>query len=365
MTDIRCTNCKRPYPGQGDPYRCPTCTGLFDYAGPFAYDPARVDPQQPGVWRYRHTFGLVPDAPAVTLGEGGTPLIWQAALGRRLGFKLEFLNPTGAYKDRGSAVLAGFLRSRGVEAAVEDSSGNAGASFAAYAAAAGIQARIFVPDATSGPKLSQIETYGAQVARIMGSRSNAAEAVLQAVDQGAVYASHAYLPHVLAGYATIAYELYEQAGGAPGTVVTPVGAGNLLLAIARGFLALQQAGLIERLPVMVGVQALACAPLWALFQYGAAGLGLVAEAPTLAEGVRVRHPVRGDAVMQMLAQNHGLLAAVEEADILPGREALAHLGFYVEPTSAIVWNGLQQVLETLPDPIVLVLTGSGLKYRPT
>jgi threonine synthase len=369
MTEIRCTNCHRPYPEQGAtsqvaPYRCPTCTGLFDYAGPFDFDPAQVARSQPGLWRYRHSLGLPQEAPVVSLGEGNTPLIWREVLGRRLGFKLEFLNPSGAYKDRGSAVLTSFLRSRGVEAAVEDSSGNAGASFAAYAAAAGIQARIFVPDATSGPKLDQIKAYGAEVIRVMGPRSNAAEAVLKAVDQGAVYASHAYLPHVLAGYATIAYELYEQVGGVPGAVVAPAGAGNLLLAMARGFLALQQAGLIERIPVMVGVQALACAPLWALFQYGGAGLSMVAEAPTLAEGVRVRHPVRGDAVMEMLAQQQGLLAAVDEPDILPGRDALAHLGFYVEPTSAIVWNGLQQVSEALPDPVVLVLTGSGLKYHP-
>jgi len=361
MIEIRCTNCRRPYPELGAPYRCPTCFGLYDYASLPEYDPGKVDPTQSSMWRYRHTFGLPEEAPQITIGEGNTPLVWREVFGRRMAFKLEFLNPTGSYKDRGSAVLSSFLRWRGVEAAVEDSSGNAGASFAAYAAAAGIQARVFVPDSASGPKRTQIERYGAQVVRILGPRSNAAQAAVQAVEKGAVYASHAHLPQVLVGYATLAYELYAQMGEAPGALVAPAGQGNLLLAVARGFGALKAAGLIEHIPRMVGVQALACAPLWALFRYGAAGLGWVAEGETLAEGVRVRFPMRGDAVMQMLAEQEGLLAAVDEPDILTGRDQLARLGFYVEPTSAIVWNALQQVAEDLPDPIAVVLTGSGLK----
>jgi threonine synthase len=361
MTEIHCTNCRRPYPEQGAPYRCPHCSGLFDFAGPLAYDPAQVEPDRPGIWRYRHTFGLPGDAPQVTIGEGNTPLVWREAFGRQVAFKLEFLNPTGSYKDRGSALLVSFLRSRGVETAVEDSSGNAGASFAAYAAAAGLQARVFVPDYASGPKRSQIEAYGAQVVRILGTRSQTGEAALRAVEQGAIYASHAYLPHGLAGYATLAYEVYQQCGGAPGAVLLPAGQGNLLLSVTRGFAALKQAGLLDRIPAMVGVQALACAPLWAFSRYGADGLAWVAEGETLAEGVRVRHPVRGDAVLQTLAAYRGQIVAVDEPDILPGQQALARLGLYVEPTSALVWNALQQVIDQLPDPVVAVLTGSGLK----
>jgi threonine synthase len=361
MTEIRCTNCRRLYPGEGAPYRCPVCTGIFDYDSPPVFENAKIDSRQPGIWRYRHTFGLTEAAPLVSLGEGNTPLVWRKALGREVAFKLEFLNPTGAYKDRGSSVLTSFLLERGVHQAVEDSSGNAGASFAAYAAAAGIQARIYVPDSASGPKRTQIERYGAQVVRIMGPRSNAAQAAVRSVDEGFVYASHACLPQALAGYATLAFELFEQMGKAPGSIIMPAGQGNLLLATTRGFAALKLAGLIDRAPVMVGVQAFACAPLWALFRYGAAGLGWVSEGETLAEGVRVRFPTRGDAVMGVIAEHGGMLLAVDEPDILPGRDQFARLGFYVEPTSAIVWNAFQQVADELPDPVVIVLTGSGLK----
>ncbi len=368
---IACTNCRQPYPDHGTPYRCPACGGLFDDPTPPPYDPSRLDTRQPGIWRYRHTFGLVADAEAVSLGEGNTPLVWAEAFGIPVAFKCEYQNPSGSFKDRGSAVIVGFLLSRGVREVVEDSSGNAGSSLAAYAARAGLKARLYIPDSASGPKRLQIEGYGAEVVRILGPRSNAAQAVLSAVQTDSAlgearlaYASHAYLPFNLPGYATLAYELLDQMGGPPGSLVLPVGQGGLLLGVWRGFLALKAAGLIAELPRLVGVQARACAPLWALFAYGPAGLSWVAEAPTLAEGIRVRHPLRGDAVLQAVADSRGELLAVDEEEILPGREQLARRGLYVEPTSAVVWGALAQIVGRLPEPIAVVLTGSGLKSLP-
>jgi threonine synthase len=361
MTELVCTNCRQSYPSQGAPYRCPVCGGLYDFDVLPGFDPQDVGRDAAGIWRYRRTFALPEDAPEVTLGEGATELAWREVFGRRVAFKLEFQNPTGSYKDRGAAVLVSFLRSRRISAAVEDSSGNAGAAFAAYARQTGIGARLFVPDSTSSAKRAQIESYGAELIRVLGPRSNAAGAALRAVEQGAIYASHAYQPYVLPGYATIAYELFEQVGAVPGAVVAPAGQGNLLLALGRGFRALQLAGLVERLPRLVGVQALACAPLWAVFRYGAAGLGWVSEGETLAEGVCIKHPVRGDAVLEMVKLSNGAFVAVEEEDILPGRDQLSALGFNVEPTSAIVWSALAQIVQQLPDPVVVVLTGAGFK----
>ncbi len=359
---VRCTNCGRPYPDQGAPYRCLKCGSVFDFVELPVYDAHLIDASQPGIWRYRHALGLPQNSPVVTLGEGRTPLVWAEVHQRQVAFKLEFLNPSGSFKDRGSAALVSFLASRKVKAAIEDSSGNAGASFAAYAARAGIQARVFVPESASGPKRRQIEAYGAQVEAVPGARSNAAQAVVEAASRGALYGSHAYLPFNLPGYATIAYEIYEQLGKAPGTLVLPAGQGGLLLGASRGFASLKLAGIIQNTPRLVGVQARACAPLWAVSNYGANGLSWVAEAPTLAEGVRVLHPLRGDAVLRAVEESCGLFLAVEEAEILPGRDQLANRGFYVEPTSALVWNALEQGLDNMPDPVVVILTGSGLKY---
>lgn len=361
MPIVHCLNCHQPYPEQGTPYRCPNCGGLYDFSATSVFDPAQLNSALPGIWRYLHTFGLPENAQPVYLGEGDTPLLWSQAFGHEIAFKLEYLNPTGSFKDRGSALLVSFLQSRQVMSVVEDSSGNAGASLAAYAARAGLQARIFVPDYASGPKRSQIDAYGAEIVRILGPRSNTSEAVRRAAEQGSIYASHAYMPFGLPGYATIAYEMVEQMGTAPRTVIAPTGQGNLLLALGRGFQALKKAGAINDLPHLVGVQARACAPLWAVFSYGAAGLGWVTEGETLAEGVRIKNPIRGDALLQLVAESSGLFVAVDEEDILPGRDELARRGLYVEPTSAIVWSALSQVVDQLPDPIAVVLTGSGYK----
>lgn len=357
-----CSGCGRAYPEEGLAFRCPECGGTYDFVHPLTYRPAsREGEPSRGIGRYRASFPLPDDAQFISLGEGGTPLARAEVEGRSIYFKSEHLNPTGSFKDRGTAVLVSVLRSQGVEAAVEDSSGNAGASFAAYAARAGMRAQIFVPDYASGPKRKQIEVYGANIVRIMGPRSNATEAALRAVGDGAVYASHAYLPHGLAGMATVAFELYEQLGTAPGAVIVPVGQGTLFLGLRRGFAALKSAGHIDSLPRLIAVQAIACAPIWAVQQGGTTGLLWTKEQDTVAEGIRIVHPLRGDEVLQALESTKGWAVAVDDAEIIAGRRELARRGFYVEPTSAVVWPGLKRVLEKVPDPVVVVLTGAGFK----
>jgi threonine synthase len=280
---------------------------------------------------------------------------------RVLHVKCEHLNPTGSFKDRGTAVLISALSSAEVAEAVEDSSGNAGASFAAYAARAGIRARVFVPFSASGPKRSQIEAYGAELVLVEGPRSAASEAVRRAADRGVVYASHAYLPHGMAGVATIAYEIVEQLGCAPGALLAPVGHGGLLVGVHRGFDALLCAGAIAALPRMIGVQARACAPVWAAYTSGGPGLSLVLEGETRAEGIRVRFPVRGDAVLAAVEASAGTMVAVSEEELLHAWEVLGRAGLYVEPTSAVVWSAASLLLDELPDPAVAILTGSGFK----
>lgn len=359
---FRCTNCGQSYPTSAFPYCCEKCGGLFDYQDPIPYDP--VQPARSGrrsIERYRRSFPLPADVDFISLGEGDTPLISHRIFSREIFFKCEHLNPTGSFKDRGSAVLVSALIAAGIKEVIEDSSGNAGASLAAYAARAGIQASIYVPESASGPKRSQIGAYGAQVVQIPGPRSATARAVQREAERDVVYASHAYLPHGIAGIATIAFEIAEQLKGSPGTVIAPVGHGTLLLGLHRGFQALQSAGEIDRIPVLVGVQASACAPLCAAFTGGVSGLYTISEGETVAEGVRIIQPLRGDAILQAIAESEGKMIAVDEEKILKGRDALARIGLYVEPTSALVICVLEEVLETCPDPIVLILTGSGFK----
>lgn len=363
--EISCVNCGSPYPSIGLPFCCTQCGQLYDFHSPLIFDQAQVDGSQPGIWRYRHTFGAFTVNEPVSLGEGGTPLLWANTFGHMVAFKCEFLNPSGSFKDRGSAIVTALLKTRGISKAVEDSSGNAGASFAAYAARAGIKARIFVPESTSGPKRRQIEAYGAELISISGSRSDAAEAAMSATKGGAIYASHAYLPFNLAGYATAAYEIYDQLGSImPGAVILPVGQGGLLLGLVRGFEALRIANNIKvNTPKIIGVQTRACAPIWELFTEGKVRTDISDMKRILAEGIQVCHPMRGDMVIQLVMESHGSICVVDEVKIIPGRNALARMGFFVEPTSAIVWSALQQTLQDLPDPIIVILTGSGYKYE--
>lgn len=359
--NITCRGCKSAYPLEKFPHLCPVCGDLFGFRAGLDYSTENTEVDLPGIWRYRKSFCLPENAPVVTLGEGDTPLIWSDIGGKEVGFKLESLNPTGSFKDRGTAVLASWLVAAEIKAAVEDSSGNAGASFAAYASRVGISGKVFVPAYASGPKRNQIQSYGAEVIPVPGPRSKAAEAVLKEVEEGAVYASHAYLPHGIAGIATIAYELYQQIGAVPGTILMPVGHGSLLMGIAMGFDAMFKNGEISRVPRLIGIQAASCAPLWKAFSMDSSDPVEVDQHQTAAEGVAISNPYHGREVLAAVNRSGGIFLQVQEEEIVSGHQNLAEMGIYVEPTSALVWAGLELFAAKMPDPIIGIITGHGLK----
>lgn len=358
-----CSKCGKPYPLKGAPFKCP-CGGVYDYIDFPAFQPEQIDLSKDGLWKYHSSFGFGTEIPVISLGEGNTPLVETEFNSQPVWLKQEQLNPSGSYKDRGSAVLASFLVSRGVTSAIEDSSGNAGASFAAYAARAGIHARIFIPASASGPKRRQIEAYGTAVQSIPGPRSESAMAALAEANTGQIYASHAFMPFGLIGIATIAYEIFEQLGKkAPGTVIAPVGHGGCLYGLMQGFAALRKAAVVDNEPFYVGVQAAGCAPIFNAFQNCQFTLREPAESDTIAEGVRVSSPVRGEAILKKLAGGNGCLLAVDDTRLMSAYREIAARGFFVEPTSALVWAVLPEIIGKCPGPFVLVLTGSGLKTQ--
>lgn len=314
-----------------------------------------------GIWRYLNTFNLPEGSPIITLGEGDTPLVWREINNKKVAFKLEYLNPTGSFKDRGAALIVSFLKNRGVFEAIEDSSGNAGASFAAYAASAAIHAKIYIPEYASGPKKKQIQAYGAEIIQVPGPRTNASFEVCRAAELGVTYASHAYLPFGIPGFATLAYELVDQIGDVPGSIILPVGQGGLLLGLIRGFEALRRAEVITQFPKVIGVQAKVCAPLWLSYTSNNEASNFDTEGKTIAEGVRISQPLRKNSIIKSMKKWKGLFHVVDENDILPCQEALAKEGFFVEPTSAIVWDVLNNFHIEIPEPAVFILTGCGLK----
>lgn len=366
-----CAECGGSARWSSDVWRC-GCGGPFEFAEAPSFGVEVIDPQQPGLWRYRALLPLPPEAEPVTMGEGWTPLVAGEFDGLPVFWKLEFLNPTGSYKDRGIAPLMTWLRAYGVRAVVEDSSGNAGASVAAYAARAGIAATIFVPAHASPAKRAQIGIYGASVVPVPGPRVEATRAAEAALKGGVAYASHVWQPAMLAGLHTLAWEVWEQMGRrAPDWLVAPVGQGTLLLGAHRGFRALRQAGLMERMPRLVAVQAALCAPLHAAWSRGldhvpaAPNIGSPGR-PSVAEGIRIVRPVRGRQLLRAIRESDGLVLTVDEEQILAAQRALAHRGLYVEPTSAAPVAALASLREHVEagQTVVVPLTGSGLKGVP-
>jgi threonine synthase len=341
-----------------------------DSGGPVGLGPApglkrgEIDVSVQSLWRYRKAL-LVEAASAVTMGEGWTPLVRAEWDGVAVDFKLDFMMPTGSFKDRGMTVMVSYLKRHRVSEVLEDSSGNAGASLSAYCARAGMRCRVLVPETASYPKIAQIAACGAEVVTIRGSRQDVADAAL-AMSREIFYASHNWQPFFVEGVKTLAYELWEQLGfRAPDCVVMPVGYGANVLGCDRGFSELLRNREIGRMPRLYGVQAANCAPYYAAFRAGVEHFVPVPVSATVAEGIATSKPTRMREVLAPVRASGGEIVAVTEEEIVRALGALARKGFYVEPTSAAAAAGLSQLLARGAiregESTVLVLTGTGLK----
>jgi threonine synthase len=367
---MKCLRCGRQHAVQEPIWRC-RCGGALELWLP-AVQLSRdmVQCQPPDLWRYHQA--LPPLMSRVSLGESLTPFVPFEYRGRTVWLKCDYLLPTGSYKDRGAAVLMSHLQDIGIRQAVEDSSGNAAAALAAYAARAGIALEVFCPASASPGKLAQIRLYGAQLRLIEGPRQRTTEALEQhVVTTGVFYASHLWHPYFLEGIKTMAFEIAEQNGWrAPDVVICPVGAGSILLGLYKGFVELRRSGLIGHLPRLFAAQAANICPVYRAFERHATDVAPV-ESPqaTLAEGIALPQPVRGPLLLQALRETAGGVAAVSEEEIREGMLILGRGGICIEPTSAVVIKALEH-LETAGlihagEQVVLVLSGFGLKATAT
>ena len=350
-----------------DSHACPACSGPLSIHREPARFPLDALAHRPAcMWRYAEALPDCGDP--VSLGESVTPLVPFEIAGEPLLAKCEFTCATGSYKDRGAALLMTHLRQSAVEAVVEDSSGNAGAAMAAYAARAGIDITIFCPASAAAAKLVQIQAHGAELRRIDGPRAAATEALINHVrESGTTYASHLWHPLFIEGVKTMAFEICEQMDwDVPDAILCPVGAGNILLGIDVGFVELRDAGVVDRLPRLVAVQAANNSALKQAFDSGSEEVSPPqSTTPTVAEGIALPVPVRDRELLAALRKSGGTVVAVEEADILSGLGNLGRCGFFVEPTAAVVWDGFDQLRRSGfisgGDTTVAVLSGSGLK----
>ena len=308
----------------------------------------------------------------VTLGEGDTPCVPLTTLVpglTKLYAKLEFLNPTGSFKDRRAATMLSVALEHGVTELVEDSSGNAGASVSAYAARAGIKSHIFVPADAPKAKLRQIKAYGTEVHTIEGPREAVTEAAIAYARQhGLVYASHMLSPYFAEGTKAFAYEVARQfSGSMPGHIVFPVGNGSLLIGAFNGFKELKASGQIKDIPRLHCVQARNVMPLVAAFN--GEEWGPESATKTVAGGISIAAPSRQWQILDLLRSTGGSAVAVEESSILKAQKDLAEEeGIFAEPTSAAAFAGLVELanLGVLKeeDTVLVPVTGFGLKDEP-
>ncbi len=368
--ELSCTDCDRQWPEAERPITCPACNGvlLVPRTVPEAFAPAAL----PGLWRYASLIRAGRTQPPVTLGEGQTPVValprWGEHAGlRRVSAKLEFLTPTGSFKDRGATVLVTRARELGSERLVEDSSGNAGAAIAAYAARAGLPCTVYVPAATPAVKLAQIAATGARLVRVPGDRAAVADAAAADAAEGAYYAGHNANPYFVEGTRTFAFEVAEQFGfDPPEHVVMPVGGGSLYVGAWLGFTEWYRAGLLPRVPRLHLAQSTGCAPLVRALETGAADAVSIERTPTVASGVTIERPARARLILRAARETGGGAAAVDDAAILAEMAALARLeGLTCEPTAAVAFAATRALLRAgvigPEERVLIAVTGGGLK----
>jgi threonine synthase len=315
------------------------------------------------VWRYAEFFPYVKETDVTTLGEGWTPLIKSSD---NVYFKLESLNPTGSFKDRGSTTLISALHKQIKKRSSyisEDSSGNAGASIAAYAARADLKAKIYVPENVSGPKFSQIQFYGAEVVKVSGSRSKVAEEA-QRAEKGKVYVGHILHPLFRDGIRSLAYEIAEQLNWhAPEHVYLPVSAGTLLLGVINGFKHLTESNVTDTMPKVIACQTQQVSPLYHRLK----NLHYTPpkQVTSIADALVSVNPPLLDLMAKSLTGANGDAVMVKEDEILKAFTELAKKGFYVEPSSAVAYAAYKKQLKnkeaSKTEKTVIILTGTGLK----
>ncbi len=358
-----CSKCSKSHAIKPEIFRC-DCGGLLNLK-------TSIKPFSPGSIRqndwsqFRYVDNLPVDQTSghyrsVTMGEGMTPVV---QIDQDVWVKVDYMMPTLSFKDRGAAVLISIAREIGAKKIIQDSSGNAGNSIAAYASRVNIPCEIFVPKGTSDKKIKMIRSHGAKVHIVNGSREDTATAALNtAVNEDVFYASHVYNPFFYQGTKTYAFEIFEQfAGRIPDNIIVPVGNGTLLLGVFYGFTELLQSNLIQHMPRIIAVQSAGCDPIYQAYCNNLDSVLPTRNMGTAAEGIAIANPLRGRQILEAVRETKGMVVTAPEEKIVHSQNLLAQKGFYVEPTTAATYAGFLHHKTKLTGTSIIPLCGSGLK----
>jgi threonine synthase len=346
---------------------CRRCGGTLEVRGGGVPE---ISPSPSSVWDYQVAL---PVPRHVSLGEGGTPLLELGRLygGDRVFAKAEFANPTGSFKDRGSAVALSAVVELEGRAVVCASTGNNAASVSAYAARAGIRAVVIVPASTPPAKTFQARVHGATIVEVDGNFSDAHRlaAGFAEIDPAFANLTSTFVsPYMTAAHATLLYELVGQLGEMPGSVVIPVGAGPMLVGIMAGAHRLVDAGVATCTVVPVGVQGAGCAPIAEAFAAGTDAVEAWRRPVTGSAGSindpLIGYPDDGTRTLRSVREAGGQVVAVSDGEIAEAMTDLGAIeGIGCEPAAASTLAALRllEARAALPRPVVLVLSGHALK----
>ncbi len=360
--EFYCAGCGKREPVNTRRAHC-ACGGLWklDFTAP-AFDEAKIDRNTWSMFRYRQFMALEDETwRDVTLGEGMTPVV---QLDGGVLVKMDYYMPTLSFKDRGAAVLVAHCKSIGVERVVQDSSGNAGNSVAAYCARAGIDCEIFVREGTSPKKIDMIRAHGAVCTVVPGSRDHCADVCREKVErEGVYYANHVYNPFFYEGTKTYIYEVYEQLHRIPQHIVIPVGNGTLFLGAIRALEELLASGCIEKMPQVIALQTETCDPLLRAAEQGMTRPADITPEPTIAEGIAIGRPMRGGEILELAKRYSVRFIHAPENKILEARAKLAEKGIYCEHTTAANYAAYLHYCEKYGPAADTLITmcGAGLK----
>ncbi|MCY3823082.1 MAG: threonine synthase [Nitrospinae bacterium] len=362
--EFACIDCGENYPPNLPRWRC-GCGGPLEVEPNAVFTRESLASRPTTLWRYREAIPIQDDSNIVTMDEGMTPLVSIAHSGMEILCKLDFLFPTGSFKDRGATVLMSKMKEWGLAQVLMDSSGNAAAAVAAYAARAGIECDIYAPASTSQAKCAQITAYGARLHKIPGPRAASTAVAMEAAKER-FYASHFWNPWFNHGTKTWAFEVWEQLGfTAPNAVVAPTGHGSALLGAYLGFSELLRAGYISELPKIFAAQAARCAPMVQMWEENLEAVPEITPEETIAEGISIAAPVRWKQMIEAVRESGGCFISVEDETIPPLLREFGAKGVLMEPTSAVAFAAAGLLREqgkiSQSESVVVPVTGHGLK----
>lgn len=360
---LECFHCGKKFGRDRLLYRCDKCKGsleiVYDYSKLKKLSWKKLRSRIFNHWRYVEFYPA--SKVQLFLGAGGTALV-ESKKKKNVFFKLEFQNPTGSFKDRGSAVEISHAKDTRAKKVVCASTGNMGASVSAYSARAGLKCEIVLPKAATGEKIQQIKNLGAQTTKVNGDYTFAAKTAYNKFKKhkGFLVGDYSFRGE---GEKSVGYEIIDQLNECKLVnkkvyVICPIGNGTLISAIWKGLKEFKKAGLLKKLPILIGVQAKGCNPVSRSFRTGMKIQKLIPK--TLAGAIACGDPLDGEKAVKALRESKGKAVEVSDSEILSARKEMGEIeGIDCEPSGAAPYAALKKL--KLNGVKVLVVTGHGLK----